>query len=79
MIVDKVIRWGDSLIIVVRDREESQPTFDMATIPNPDRLAQMIITKFREIAATGHTPPADHYTKKFELLRAALEGRDIGD
>lgn len=79
MIVDKVIRWTDHVIIIVRDREESQPTFFMATIANPDRLIQLIKDKFASMQQPGHTPPADPYAQKFELLKTALEGRDIGD
>ena len=79
MTVKKVYLQGDSIVVVIEGREEYHMVFNLQTIPNVDKLIQLILTKVTEIDEGPHTPPITDWTPFFETLKTAIEGTDIGD
>lgn len=79
MIIDRVYLLIDSIVVVIRDREEYHMVFDLQTIPSVDRLIQLIKTKVAEIDAGPHSPPTTDWLPFFSELKTALEGMDIGN
>lgn len=79
MIIDRVYRQHNHIVIVVRGRELHHPAFPLTAPPNAHLLIQLIKQKFAAIASTDPTPPADPLALTFEQLKTALVGTDIGD
>ena len=79
MIVDRVYLLVDSIVVVVRDREEYHMVFELQNIPTVDNLIRKIKAKVTDIDTEPHSPPPTDWGPFFETLKAALEGTDIGD
>lgn len=79
MIIDRVYRDYNDIVIVIQDLDNYEPAFALQDIPDSETLIRKIKSKIAEIKSDPLTPPDDPYTEKFEDLKTALEGLDIGD
>jgi len=71
MIIDRIYLNVDQVCVVVQGYEDYHLVFDLQTVPNVDRLIQLIKTKIAEIDEGPHTPPTTDWTPFFETLKTA--------
>lgn len=79
MFIERVYRDCNKIVIKIQGLDDYEPTFALQDIPDAKTLIQKIKTKVAEIEAIEQPPPEDQCAEKFEVLKTALEGLDIGD
>lgn len=79
MIIERIYRDHDCIVIKIQNLNDHEFAFELQVIPNADFLISAIKAKVTEVTAPGHTPPEDPFAAKYDLLKQTLEGLDIGD
>lgn len=67
------------MAIEVDDFPDLHPTFSIHDLANTPQTIDKLKDRLRELVADPGATPGDPHAQKFAILKADLEGRDIGD
>lgn len=79
MIVTHINRLYNLITFAVDSFPDHRVTFDIHELANTSQTIDKLKNKLRDLQNATPTPPADPYAQKFNTLKAAIEGTDIGD
>lgn len=79
MIIKKLELAGDEVFVDIEGRDDITLAFRLQDVPNANILILKIKAKLAEIDSEPGIPPATDWKPFFQVLRSALQGKDIGD